>query len=470
MSTGRTWLALYPTSILALGDLTTGLRDSVLAELSSSTADVYGSSGTIGGTKAAWTYGAPTISLSATVKGVTGDGERLTATAAGDGWTAIPFANTGGVAYEIGARRNFYPSDVSTSTIDGLPAYTEATEAVGELGAPSAVTDTGTGLRFTITTLAKTVWTGAQTRPVKVWKATPSSGVLATAVVDGVAEYDGAGGIRVTITGYLGQAQATASLTAADYLILVLGVTVAPPGGVIGVSAYWFMGTITTGVFTNAAATAFIPWGSWLSTFAVEHDTGTGKHTTVNGDGFNYNAGAGRNGTYQVDAYEIATGLIGFRQNGGANQAGTFTAAAAAEPANVRTTGGISGTYAEILVPLRFPPDQAIIVNSLSAVVWLFNAAPTEYFTIELIERPAQLFSGSITVRATWTMGKPAAATWGTVVPTAGPGFPWTLPAPATPDVIRYWRIRFYEPNPGNSRIAALFGTAAAAKVSPLPY
>lgn len=467
MATGDTWLLLAPTSILALSDLTTGLRDSVLGELGAIRADVYGSAGTFGGTKAAFTYSAPTVSLTSTARGVTGDGDVIDATAGADGWTSIPFANSGGVPYQLGARRNWIPSAVTANTIDGLPAYSQVTEGVGEQGAPSAVVDTGTGLRFTITSLAKTVWTGAETRPVKVWKASPASAVLATAVVDGVAEYDGAGGIRVTITGYLGQT--TPSLTAADYRVQVLGVTIAT-SGISGVSAYWFMGSITTGVFTNAAATAFIPWGDWLSKFAVEHSTSTGKHGAVNGDSFTFNAGPGQQGVYQIDAYEMATGLIGFRQAGGAGQSGTFTAAGAAEPANLRTVGGVSGTYAELLVPLRFPPDQAVSILDLTASIWLVTAGPNEYFTIEILERPANGFTGAINVLAAWTMGKPAAATWGTVVPTAGPAFPTNIPAPVGPNMLRYWRIRFYEPGVGNVRIAGFYGQAAATKISPLPY
>lgn len=469
--TGTTWLALYPTSILALGDLSTSIRSAVIAEAKAARIGVYGADGTIGGLTCSWTYTAGRISVDLQFKGLTGNGDGITTDPGLPGWAALPFANVGGVAYEVGARVNFYPSGVSTNSIDGLPVYTEATEGVGEAGAPSAVVNTGTGLRFTVTSLAGTVWTTGNTRPVKVWKVTPSSGVLATAVVDGVAAYNGAGGITVTITGYLGQSGAGVSLNPADYQVMILGATIGAPGSIVGSAAYWFMGTVTTGVFSNVSARAFIPWGSWLSTFAVEHNTGTGKHGTVNADSFNFNpATAGRNGTFQVSAYELAAYGLGFRQNGGANQAGLFTAAGAAEPANFRTTGGISGTFAEILIPLRFPPDQAIVLNSLSAVVWLVTAGASEYFTIELIECPAAGFSGVIAVRGSWTMGKPAASTWGTVTPTAGPAFPFTLVAPPAANVIRYWRVRWYEPNPGNVRFAGFYGGAAAAKLSPLPH
>lgn len=468
MSTGSTWLILQPTSILALDDLTTDFRDALLDELAQVRADVYGGDGTLGTTKASLTYAAGALSLDLDAVGFAAEGDRIELTAGFAEWTGIPFKDTGGVTYQIGARVNRYPTELTTDTIDGLPIYSQEAEAVGELGAPSAVVDTGTGLRFTITSLVGTgnAWTAAVSRPVKVWKVTPATGVLADTVVDGLAEPDGAGGIRVTITGYLGQD--TPSTTAADYLVLVLGPTITTT--VLATNAaYWYLGSVTTGVYTNTAAASFMAWADWLASFLVEHNAG-GNHTDVSGLSYSYRAGGGRNGTFQVDAYEIATGLIGFRQNGGANQTGSLAAAGAAEPANIRTTGGISGTYAEILIPLRFPPDQAIIVNSLSASIWLLTAGATEYFTIELIERANAAFSGAIVVRATWTMGKPAAATWGTVVPTAGPAFPMTLPAPATPDVIRYWRVRFYEPNPGSSRIAGFYGGAAAAKVSPLPY
>ena len=229
------------------------------------------------------------------------------------------------------------------------------------------------------------------------------------------------------------------------------------------------MGTVTSGVFSSAAATAFIPWGSWLAPFAVDHDTSTGYHTTIHANDYLFNATAGRNGNFQVSAYEMAALVIGFRQNGGAFQASTFSAAGAAEPANIRTNVAISGSFAELLVPLRFPPDQAIIINTLFVSMWTLAAAASEYITIEIIEAPVNSFVASIVIQAAWTMAKPAAATWGAVTPASGPALPYTLPAPATEDVIRYWRIRLYEPNTGNTRIAGVYGTAAAAKLSPLP-
>lgn len=463
MSTGDTWIELATGQILdfdRLDDYLGQVRDFMDGVV----AGIYGADTTIGGSYATFTYGASLLTLAATRSGINAEGHPMTATLGADGWTSIPFQDTAAIDYHLGARPNDRPSSVTGDTADGGFYFDEVEDAIGEQGAPDLVTDTGTGLAFRIDTLVS-VWSGGGTRPVTIWKVNPVT-ASADAIWTGTASASG-GHVVATVPHYFGQAAGSRSTTAADYRVHVEGLTVSTTNLATD-PAYWYLGKVNTGVPVTTGQGLVPTWGTWLALFAVEHDTATGKHAAVNANSYSYNAGAGRLGVFQIPALELVPYFLAARQNGGANQAMAYTPEnGVGNPAYVATISAISGTWARLPIPVRVPPDVSWTVESLSAVIWLLTAGASESVSLELIERGE--IDGVSTVLATWVMGKPAASTWGTMTPASGPAFPFVVGPPAA-GVIRYWRVYFTEPNPGNARVAGFYGTISVNKVSPLPH
>lgn len=134
----------------------------------------------------------------------------------------IQFENANGVAYKVGAAFTEIPSSVELAK-DGLCHYGSFMEIVGKSAAPSAVSDSGTGLVFTVTSITESGVSNAG-RWCMVYKNSPVSGVMSEAVK--TAQVSWSGGVnRITISGYLGQS-GSVSLTAADYTVVLLGVQV----------------------------------------------------------------------------------------------------------------------------------------------------------------------------------------------------------------------------------------------------
>jgi len=471
-TTGDTWINLATGQILDFATLQPELIDGLIDGLAELRADVYGQDTTLGSALATFTYAASTLDLDATRSGSTPDGYRITADHTDAAWQAIPFLDTPAVIYHIGARRQVRPSSVTGNTADGGYYYDQVIEDVGELGAPSVITNRGAGAGLFVdvnpgSSLLGSDWTVADTRPVVVYLVSPVT-ASADAIYEGVIAWDaGAGKYRITVPHYFGQDSAAPSTTAAAYRVLVRGptITTTPLGSD---PSYWYLGACTSGVYATTGQNLVPTWGSWLSMFNVEHDNASGMHKAINADSFTFNATAGRTGTYQVEAVELqATGPT-WRQNGGGVQSVAYIATGGTAPAHVKTATAVSGTWAEFYQPVRFPPDQDVILNDLSAVIWLATAAPSEYVKIDLVER--QIEAAAWNTIASWTLGKPAGATWGIVTPTAGPAFPFTIPAPASTRTVRLWRVEIGEPNTGNTRLAGFYGTANAAKVSPIPH
>lgn len=464
--TGDTWLILEPTSILALQDLDTALIDVVSDAMRQTLVDVYGSGGVFTPAAATFTVAGSAIDLDADFSAITGEGDRLEADSAADEWNAIPFANVGATVYYVGARMNRVPSRATANTIDGTPIYDREGEVIGEVGNPDSVSlPTATTLRLVITTLAAPGWTAAGTRPVRVWLDGAPETTSGEAIYVGTASYTG-GQVRIDIPHVLGQS--SPSTTAADYKVALLGPTI-HTSTMAGDDAYVFLGTVTSGVWSDAGQVAITPWADLLALFQIEHKA-DGSHDEVHADSLTWNsAGTGKIGTLRITARELAAHVAGggaqFKQNGGAAQQGQFVArVAATNPDYVSTTGGISGTWAETFVPANLPSDQDVVINTVEAAIWLQTAGATEYLQIDLVEGDPDS-TAAWTTLASWTMTKPAAATWGAVTRASGTALPFSQPAAVGTKRSRYWRLVFAEPNPSNTRVGAVWFGLNASKV-----
>lgn len=462
--TGDTWLILEPTSILALQDIDTALIDVVDGAMRQTLLDVYGSGGVFTPTAASMTPTGAALQLDADFDAITGTGYRLTADSAAAEWTAVPFANSGATPYYVGARANRVPSRVTVNTIDGSPIYDREIEIVGEVGTPDALLVVGNTITLTITTLVAPGWTAAGTRPVRVWLAGAPATSSGEAIYEGTASYTG-GAVKITIPHLLGQS--SASLSTAAYKVAVLGPTIRTTT-MAADDDYVFLGTVTSGVWSGTGQVSITPWGDLLALFQIEHHA-DGTHDEVTADSLSWAAGGtGKIGTLRITARELAAHITPpgqFKQNGGANQNGQFVArVAATNPDYVSTTGGISGTWAETFVPANLPSDQDVVINGVNAAIWLQTAGATEYLKIDLVEADPDS-TAAYTTLASWTMTKPAAATWGAVVRASGTALPFSQPKAVNRKRTRYWRLVFGEPNPSNTRVSAVWFDVNATKV-----
>lgn len=463
--TGDTWLILEPTSILALQDIETAALDVVQDTMRQTLLDIYGDGGGVfGPTVAAFTPTGAALQLDADFDAITGTGYRIEADSAAAEWTAVPFANSGATVYYVGARANRVPSRCSANTIDGVPIYDREIEITGEVGNPTSVSVVGSTLVLTLTTLVTPGWTSGGTRPVRVWLDGAPETTSGEAIYEGTASYTG-GAVKVTVPHYLGQTTPTTSTGA--YKVAVLGPTIRTTT-LVGNDDYVVLGTVTSGVWSGALQTPITTWGDLLALFHVQHKA-DGTHDEVTADTLSWNsAGTGKIGTLRITARELAAHIVPpgqFKQNGGAPQNGQHVArVTGTNPDYVSTTGGISGTWAEVFVPAGLPTDQDFVINAVNASIWLLAAAATEYLQIDLVEADPDS-TAAWTTLASWTMTKPAASTWGAVTRASGTTLPFSQPKAVNTKRSRYWRLVFAEPNPGNTRVAAVWFDINATKV-----
>jgi len=280
MITGSILADLHPNTILGLEDLDNDLIGLVITELDTVRADVYGGDGTLGGTKAAFTYSAGTLTLTADADALTGDGDRLQAVPA-TGWTSVPFQDSGATTYYVGARANQIPYRITVNTSDSIPVYDRLETVIGEVDNPDSVTVTGAGttLQLDITSMVAPGWTGAGTRPVRVWLVNPEEvdADLSDALFTGTAYHSG-GNILIDVSSLLGQA--TPSTSILKYRVWVGGPTITTTD-IRADPDYWIVGTVNTGVVSTTDQTLYTPWGTILGAFTAEHDATTGEHLNV---------------------------------------------------------------------------------------------------------------------------------------------------------------------------------------------
>ena len=290
MGTGSSWVHLTAGRILGLEDMADAWLDPTREDGRQLRADVWGGGG-IFTTLATLTYSSGRFTLAADRTAITPDGYRLVLDNAADGFTNVPFANSGATTYTVGARHYDVPAGTAL-TKQGRVEWSKYTEAIGRPVTPASVTDTGAGLRLTLTS---TLWTAEKhgnvsyTRPVKCWfqDANGRPAVNGSeAIYDGSLEYDGTN-YYVDVPHSFGQDASAPSTTAARYTVLLEGLTVASGSDTASaafVDYHVVIGTITSGTFSSAAATVIDSLGELWSDYQAEHDPADGSHTDVNAD------------------------------------------------------------------------------------------------------------------------------------------------------------------------------------------
>lgn len=275
------WANIFPQRVLDLAALDTGLAAPLRKTLTDLGADVLGKGG-IFADYATFTYAGGLLTLDDDRIAWTGDGHRIVLDdVAGGGFASIPYADSGATPYYLGARYAEKPSGALLG-FEGTPGFSTWVETSGETYTPSAVADRGSsaGLRFTLTGALPTAmkWsTAGATRPVTVWKVNPATST-SEAVATGTLELD-TGEFVVDVDHYFGQL-GTPSTTAADYRVLVEGLTIGLAD--FGTdAAYVDLGVVTSTAHATTGELVLAPVSSWMPLFAAEHDVTTGAHTAI---------------------------------------------------------------------------------------------------------------------------------------------------------------------------------------------
>lgn len=287
--TGNDWLNLYQGKVLGLQTLKERLTDTLRNEQTRVHTDIFGAGGMLT-TRATFTIATDEITLSADGIGWTPDGHRLNLDASEAEWQDIPFQNTTAIQYDIGIRWNDVPV-VAERGVDGLPHFSYFQEKVAYILNPATVAaDGGGGLDLDLTSVLPAgmkFTTSTETRPVIVWYEDANGDPHvsdSTAVENAVLEKDGSD-YKVITAGKFGQG-ASFSTTVARYKIAILGPI---PFRSSELPANWatewlHLGSITTGVYSNALAPLVNNFGSTIVAFNMQHHNTTGVHLDVTAD------------------------------------------------------------------------------------------------------------------------------------------------------------------------------------------
>jgi hypothetical protein len=169
-------------------------------------------------------------------------------------YTVLPYPRAAGVTYHLGFRRSERP--VSAVPSSGHIRFKYWQQCLGDSGVPDAVDTSVPGqITFRIDTLVGGVWPNHATvyRQVHEWLKYPIiSGTQA--YLSGQAKSDGT---HVTVTVPFTFGQSTPSTVAADYTVLVEGLTISTTDlsaetDTDGNPEYWYLGTVTDGVFDTS--------------------------------------------------------------------------------------------------------------------------------------------------------------------------------------------------------------------------
>lgn len=158
--------------------------------------------------------------------------------------SGIQFENTNAIVYHIGLQHCLRPRGIQINPRTGYPDIQAWEDYIGVRGAPDAVMDNGNGtLTFTITAVTEAGVTHAG-RKALVWKKVPgqSATTEALAIEELTVTYNG-GLNQITTASNFGQT--TASTTAADYEVILLGPTVRRNTDLSTVDGVCYLGTVT---------------------------------------------------------------------------------------------------------------------------------------------------------------------------------------------------------------------------------
>ncbi len=330
MGTGTSWTHLVAGRILGLQDMADTWLTPTREDGRQLRVDVWGGGGILG-TLATLTVSSGRFTLAADRTAMTPDGYRLVLDNAADGFTNVPFANSGATAYTVGARRYDVPAGTCL-TRQGRVEWSAYTEAIGRPVTPASVTDTGAGLRLTMTTA---LWTAEKhgnasyARPVKVWfqDANGRPAVNGSeAIYDGSLVYDGSA-YYVDVPHSFGQDASAPSTTAARYTVLLEGLTVASGSDASGssfVDYHVVIGTITSGTFSSSSATVIDSLGELWSDYQAEHDPTDGSHTDVTADSIDATGTIHTDGNLEGDRVVLNAALGKYMRGSPLHQGVTF--------------------------------------------------------------------------------------------------------------------------------------------------
>ena len=137
----------------------------------------------------------------------------------------VPFENTNGVLYEVGAGYIDIPSGIQVNPRTGLPEYIAMEEGIGEQSDPSGVIDNGDGtLTFNVDSVTESGVTNVG-RTVRVFKKVPDRNALteAEAIEECTVFYAGGSNSITTVSNF---GQETVSTTVSDYTVQLEGISV----------------------------------------------------------------------------------------------------------------------------------------------------------------------------------------------------------------------------------------------------
>lgn len=196
------------------------------------------------------------------------------------------FENTNAITYYVGFKYAEAPSGIIVNPRTGFPEYIGTKELIGEMAAPTSVTDNGNGtITFNVNSVTEAGVSNAG-RTVRVYKVNPSPDALSEviAIEDRTVAF-GSGNNTITTVGDLGQS--VVSTTAADYVVVLLGPSVKRNTNLESTSGYFFVGTVV-GVgagntpstfsitlqrllksFDDASQTTLTPYG-WINSTNVQ--------------------------------------------------------------------------------------------------------------------------------------------------------------------------------------------------------
>lgn len=256
--------------------------------------------------------GVNTVSITGSSRETDGLGHTMRVTSSAFGVSAL-FQNTAAVVYHVGLRYCEIPIGISVNPRTGLPEYASFKEEIGESGVPNSVVNNGSTLTLVVDNVTESGVSNAG-RTVRVYKLVPAPGATteAIAIEDCTVVWDGSNN-KITTAALLGQS--VVSTTAADYVVVMLGITVKRNTNLESSPNHCFIGTVTgigaggtpvtfdtslqrlVKTFTDATQILFTPY-SWITHTNVQ--LALKDVVDVLGDAGTSNPGATRIGTNPV--------------------------------------------------------------------------------------------------------------------------------------------------------------------------
>ena len=224
-----------------------------------------------------------TFDVDTNVVGFDGVGNLINAASAAYG-NNIAFENALGITYYVAAKFVTYEDTVVANPRTGSPYYDSIMTTIGEKSNPTSVVVAGPGLAINVNSITE-AGVDHSGRTVRVWLTDNAnfrnngSDQAAVAFETLTISYGG-GNNTVTTAGHLGQA--TPSIVAGDYQVMVEGVTWRRNTNLSSVAGYIYLGTIT-GTGSPSQPTAFNTTGQRIWPGIISY--GVDTFNTLRSDG-----------------------------------------------------------------------------------------------------------------------------------------------------------------------------------------